>query len=88
MLAPFSLALRRLFSAQTYSRSGTVSGWSQQPTLPQSLIYMSGAVWNDTVYLVSGTDGDNNWHSTVYYGTVENGQISAWNTGPSCPCAT
>jgi len=66
--------------------AGKVGSWSSQAALPYAPAAASGAVWNNTMYILGGSDGTNNFNS-VYYTSVPNGQITAWTAGPPLPQA-
>ncbi|WP_019066179.1 hypothetical protein [Streptomyces hokutonensis] len=75
--------------------TGTVGSWSAQTALPVALSHSGAATWPiddgvDVVYVIGGsTDGFSSGAvSTVYYNTVNNGQLgSTWLTGPNLPQA-
>lgn len=76
-----------VFAAQWNPSSVTVSAWSAQPSLPVALYQTGAAAWNNTIYVVGGTDGVTTAFNTVYYTTIQNGQLQAWSTGPPLPVA-
>ena len=70
------------------SASGQVGTWSSQPNLPTALQEAGSATFGDTVYVVGGQDPTASiLYTTVYQTTVNNGQITAWTTGPPIPKA-
>jgi len=77
-----------VFTAGFDPSTGTVSSWSAQANLPQALDVPGVASWNGYVYLVGGINGANTADlQTVYYAQVQNGQITAWNSGMPFPVA-
>lgn len=64
---------------------GQIGSWSQQAALPVALDASGSATWNNTVYVVGGINGSNANVNTVYFATLNNGQIQAWTTGPALP---
>lgn len=83
--ATFTLA-NTSYIAPWDSTQGVVGAWSQQPNLPTPLTGGGMAAFGETVYIVGGTiDEVSDVRSTVLYATIANGQITAWNTGPSLP---
>lgn len=75
-----------VFTAGFNPSTGTVGAWSQQANLPQALDVPGVASWNGYVYLVGGVNGaDTADLNTVYYAQVQNGRITAWNSGMPYP---
>lgn len=74
-----------IFAAGWDPSTGVLSSWSAQTSLPQAVWAASTAVWTNplgqsTVYVIGGTDSGGNNLDTVYWATVQNGQITGWNT--------
>jgi hypothetical protein len=83
--APFS----NVWTAGWDPTTGTVSAWSAQQALPVAISpYGASAAWGETVYITGGYDAAADLLATVYYATVSNGQITAWNSGPPLPVGT
>jgi hypothetical protein len=59
--------------------TGQLSAWSSQAALPQVISGSSGAAWGSTVYVVGGNVAGAA-SNALYWATVNNGQIQAWNT--------
>jgi len=76
------VATSNVFVASWDSNTGKLESWTAQAALPQALVFHACASWGETVYVVGGHN-----LNTVYYATVQNGQITAWNTGPPLPMA-
>lgn len=74
-----------VFCASWDPSAGVIGSWSAQAPLPTASQYAGAASWNETVYLIGGFSNAAGYLSNVYYATVTNGQITAWNTGPSLP---
>lgn len=74
-----------VYAAQWDPSTVTVSTWSVQPALPVALYLVSAASWNENIYVVGGTDGVTTSFNTVYYTSIQNGQLQAWSTGPPLP---
>ena len=79
-------AISNVWVASWDPNTGIVGSWSSQTALPTALYAAAGAVWNNTVYIIGGTDGTNS-SSSVSFTSVSNGQISSWIAGPSLPQA-
>lgn len=75
-----------VFCAGWNPNNGSVGTWSAQPALPQPVAYPASAASGSTVYVIGGYNGTTTL-STVYYATVQNGQISQWNTSQPLPVA-
>lgn len=73
-----------VFTASLNPTTGTVGAWSAQTPLPQGLSQFGIASSGQNIYIVGGYNGTAP-QSTVYWTTVQNGQITGWNTGPSLP---
>lgn len=84
-----SVKLATVYTASWDPTTGTIGAWSAQANLPQALDSTpgGGAAWGETVYVVGGQNSSAQNLNTVYYATVSNGQITAWNTGPPLPVA-
>lgn len=76
-----------VFTAGYTAATGTVATWSQQTSLPVALYQIASASYNGTVYVVGGTNASGVTQSATYWATITNGQITAWNTGPTLPVA-
>lgn len=79
-------AISTVWVASWNPNTGQVGSWSSQTALPAALFAASGAVWNNTVYVIGGNDGSVTF-SSVYFASVSNGQITSWNSGPALPQA-
>lgn len=77
-----------VYTGQFNPATGQIASWTAQASLPQALWLPTVATWNGYVYVIgginSGTTAD---LATVYYGQVQNGQITAWNTASPYPLA-
>lgn len=82
-----STLLSSVYTAGWNPSTGQVSAWSQQTPLPQAVGAAFGAATETAVYVVGGQNTTPAVLSTVYWATVQNGQITAWNTGPPLPVA-
>jgi hypothetical protein len=78
--SPSAAALSTVFTASWDSANGVIGSWSTQAALPQALWALCAAASGNTVYVVGGLTNSNALVNTVYWATVNNGQISAWNT--------
>lgn len=65
--------------------TGQIGSWSQQAALPVALDASGSATWNNTVYVVGGINGSNANVNTVYFATLNNGQIQSWTAGQALP---
>jgi hypothetical protein len=87
--------LSNTWAASWDPNTGIVGSWSAQTALPVALSHSGAANWSigdgvDVVYVIGGsTDGFSSGAvNTVYYNTVNNGQLgSTWLTGPNLPQA-
>jgi hypothetical protein len=80
-----------VYTAPFDGSTGTVSGWSLQAALPTAISVGGGsgiAAWGSYVYIAGGNTSLTNSIDTVFYAEVENGQISAWQTGTPLPVAS
>jgi hypothetical protein len=76
-----------VFVASWDSSSGTIGAWSVQTVLPQALSSHNMAAYGETVYIIGGMNSAGSSVNTVYYTTIQNGQITGWNTGTPLPVA-
>lgn len=74
-----------VYTASLNTATGAVGAWSPQTQLPQPVFQPAVASSGETVYVVGGTTTGLAGLNTVYWATVQNGQISSWNTGPAFP---
>lgn len=80
-----------VYTAPFDGSTGTVSGWSLQAALPTAISVGGGsgiAAWGSYVYIAGGNTSLTNSIDSVFYAEVENGQISAWQTGTPLPVAS
>lgn len=77
-----SAAIANVYTASFNPSTGVIGAWSQQASLPQGVVSAetSATAWNDTVYLCGGTNAALTTLNTVYWTTIQNGQITAWHT--------
>ena len=68
---------------------GSLGAWNNTTPLPQSLYFVSASVWNNTIYLIGGSDGyTSTLSSNVYSAQIQtNGSLSSWTTQTSLPAA-
>lgn len=81
-----------VYLASWNSGTGTIGSWSVQTALPHGLVFPGVAAYDatDTVYVVGGSTnyaGATAAQNTVYYSTIANSQISAWNVGTPLPAS-
>lgn len=74
-----------VFTASLNPQSGVVGAWSTQTSLPQALSYVAVAASGENIYVIGGLNNAGNPVNTVYWATVQNGQITAWQNGPTFP---
>lgn len=77
-----------VFTASLNTATGAVGAWSTQTSLPQALQQATVVASGQTVYVIGGLNNSSQSQRTVYYATVQNGQITGWNTGTPFPTAT
>lgn len=77
-----------VFTASWDVNTGTIGAWSGQAAMPITRWGAGVASFNDTVYIVGGTQTGASALSSFIYANVDNGQITGWNTGPDLPQAT
>lgn len=67
--------------------TGVVGAWSAQAALPQTVESQGCTAAGNTVYLLGGQGPGPSFStlSVVWYATIDNGQITSWNIGPSLP---
>lgn len=82
-----SALLSSVYTAGWNPSTGQISAWSQQTALPQAVGAAFAAATNSAVYVVGGQNTAPALLSTVYWASLSNGQVSAWNTGPPLPIA-
>ncbi len=73
-----------VYTATFDPAAGSTSAWTTQANLPGTNQYSSMATYNGYVYLAGAANGTFPANG-VYYAQVQNGQITAWNAGPSLP---
>lgn len=78
-------AFADVYTAGWNPATGTISAWSAQAPLPQANSGPSAVAYENTVYMVGGSDSSLNSVDTVYWGIVTNGQLQSWNLGPPLP---
>jgi hypothetical protein len=72
--------------AQTNS-NGSLGAWQTATPMPHALYLLSAAVWNNTIYVVGGTDNES-FYGTVYSAAIQpNGSLSAWTAQATLPTA-
>lgn len=76
-----------VYTASWDEATGAIGTWSLQTALPVALYRAASASSGNTVYVTGGVDNGLNVLSSVYYATVNNGQITSWTKGPSLPKA-
>ena len=65
---------------------GSLALWQTANPLPQVLAYLSASVWNNTIYVIGGIDGQAQLKNVVYSATIQtNGNLSAWVTQTPLP---
>lgn len=74
-----------VYAASIDAATGNLGSWSAQTSLPQALQTLTSAASGNNVYTVGGVTPSNTIVDAVYYATMQNGQISAWNSGPALP---
>ncbi len=81
--------LNNVWCASWDATTGVIGAWSAQAALPETVKSHAMACWNETVYVIGGntTAPSPTFTNAVYYATVSNGQIGAWNAGPPYPKA-
>ena len=73
-----------VYYAQTNS-NGSLGAWQTARPMPHALYLLSAAVWNNTIYIVGGTDNQG-FYGTVYSATIQaNGSLSAWIAQATLP---
>jgi N-acetylneuraminic acid mutarotase len=73
-----------VYYAQTNS-NGSLGAWQTATSMPHALYLLSAAVWNNTIYIVGGTDNQS-FYGTVYSATIQpNGSLSAWTAQTTLP---
>ena len=73
-----------VYYAQTNS-NGSLGAWQTATPMPHALYLLSAAVWNNTIYIVGGTDNQG-FYGTVYSATIQpNGSLSAWSAQTTLP---
>lgn len=87
-----STATSAVYTAGWNPNTGVVSAWSTQTSLPVAINGANAASSGETVYVVGGTTSAGGLPAastgavnSVYYATVQNGQITAWNAGTPLP---
>lgn len=73
-----------VFTSTLDTTAGALSTWAAQTALPQGIQSHIMASWNGYAYAIGGKNSSGTIN-TVYYGQVENGQITAWNTATPLP---
>lgn len=64
---------------------GSIGSWQTANQLPQPNISLSASVWNNTIYVAGGTDG-NTIFDNVYSANVQaDGSLTPWVAQPSLP---
>ncbi len=57
---------------------GTLGSWQTANPLPKAVIFLSAAVWDNTIYVIGGYDGTN-LLNVVYSSQIQtNGSLTAW----------
>lgn len=79
--------LSSVYTASLNTATGSVGAWSPQTALPQPLEAPAVATSGANVYVAGGVQFGPVDETAVYWATVQNGQITAWNTAPSLPLA-
>jgi hypothetical protein len=79
--------LSTVYTASWNQSTGAVGAWSAQASLPIAIQHACSAASGNTVYVAGGVDNTPTVRAEVYYATVSNGQITAWNKGPALPTA-
>lgn len=75
-----------VYYAKTNS-NGSLGAWQTANALPNPAYMLSASVWNNTIYVVGGTDNEI-FYSNVYSATIQsNGSLSAWTQQASLPVA-
>lgn len=77
--------LATVYTASLNTSTGAVGAWSPQTQLPQPVYRAAVASSGENVYVIGGLTTGLAGVSTVYWGTVQNGQITAWNTSAPFP---
>jgi hypothetical protein len=68
---------------------GSLGAWNIANPLPDSLIYLSASVWNNTIYVAGGYNGGETESSNIYSAQIQsNGSLSSWTTQTSLPIVT
>ena len=81
--------LSGVFTASLDPSSGNLGAWTTQTSLPSTTAQPGVAAYNGYIYIVGGYSPTSSTQtSAVYYGQVQNGQITAWNTGAPLPNPT
>lgn len=83
----FATTTASVWAASWDNGTGIIGSWSQQTALPASSMYAAAAASGTTVYYLGGCNPSLTPSAAVYYATVDNGQVSAWNAGPALPQA-
>lgn len=79
--------LSTVYTASLNTATGVVGAWSPQTALPQALEAPAVATSGANVYVAGGVQFGPVDEIGVYWATVQNGQISGWNTAPNLPLA-
>lgn len=84
-VANSSTLVASVYTAGWNPATGQISAWSQQTPLPQAVGAAFGAATDSAVYVVGGQNNTPAVLNTVYWATLSNGQVSAWQTGTPLP---
>ncbi|HEV2347388.1 MAG TPA: carbohydrate binding domain-containing protein [Actinocrinis sp.] len=74
-----------VFTASLDTATGTVGAWNQQADLPIPVVNHGCAAVNGFAYAVGGTTTGSATTRNVYYGPLQNGQITTWTATTPLP---
>lgn len=86
--SPLVTPLATVYTASLNTATGVVGAWSPQTQLPKPLSQAAVASSGENVYVIGGLTTGAVGSAAVYWATVQNGQITAWQTGPAFPLST
>lgn len=83
--SPSYTTIANVYASQLSGTNEQMSAWTTQTALPTALQRHMSAASGNNVYVTGGLNASNQVQNTTYWANVQNGQITAWNTGPTLP---